>query len=128
MVLLQTFLRHQKPFSANAQGKLLPAQMPLRASANSLESATMVKSFPKSKGLWTDYFLGSWSRFSFGDLEPEPLRVRFFHFKHEAFERKDFPDFKEHLLEHGKTETQTQKSFPPNFHFRILLILGELKF
>lgn len=42
--------------------------------------------------------------------------------------RKDFPKFKKHLLEHGKIKTQTQRSFPSDFHFRILHHSWRIKF
>lgn len=41
MVSLQTLLRHQKIFLANAEEKLIIAQLTLQASANLLEGTTV---------------------------------------------------------------------------------------
>lgn len=46
---IQTLLRHQKTFLANAEEKLVIAQTTLQASTNLLEDIAMFKSFSKQK-------------------------------------------------------------------------------
>lgn len=112
-------LSYRKTFSTNAEGKLITAQITFTSLYKLTRRYNNVYILFKAKISWTNYILGSWSQFSFEELEPESLRM-FLSFLNMRLLRKDFPKFKKHLLEYGKIKTQMQISFPSDFHFRIL--------